>query len=163
MINFVPQNNRMTRSFLFFLCLTLSLNLVMGQQGQRGSSVDLLNKLQEQGPGDQVTLELDSLILDNYNKLIAQNMKSSGVPGYRIRIYSGSGVGAKEEQQKVRARFLSLYRGLDAYNRYDEPYFKVYVGDCRTRSEALKLLDRIKRDFPNSIIREDYINLKNED
>jgi hypothetical protein len=135
----------------------------MGQQGQRGSSVDLLNKLQEQGPGDQVTLELDSLILDNYNKLIAQNMKSSGVPGYRIRIYSGSGVGAKEEQQKVRARFLSLYRGLDAYNRYDEPYFKVYVGDCRTRSEALKLLDRIKRDFPNSIIREDYINLKNED
>jgi len=163
LINFVPQNNRMTRSFLFFLCLTLSLNLVMGQQGQRGSSVDLLNKLQEQGPGDQVTLELDSLILDNYNKLIAQNMKSSGVPGYRIRIYSGSGVGAKEEQQKVRARFLSLYRGLDAYNRYDEPYFKVYVGDCRTRSEALKLLDRIKRDFPNSIIREDYINLKNED
>ena len=153
----------MTRSFLFFLCLTLSLNLVMGQRGQRGSSGDLLNKLQEQGPGDQVSLELDSLILDNYNKLIAENMKSSGVPGYRIRIYSGSGVGAKEEQQQVRARFLSLYRGLDAYNRYDEPYFKVYVGDCRTRSEALKLLDRIKRDFPNSIIREDYINLKNAD
>lgn len=153
----------MTRSFLFFLCLTLSLNLVMGQRGQSGSSGDLLKILQEQGPGDQVTLELDSLILDNYNKLIAQNMKSSGVPGFRIRIYSGSGVGAKEEQQQVRARFLSLYRGLDAYNRYDEPYFKVYVGDCRTRSEALKLLDRIKRDFPNSIIREDYINLKNED
>ncbi len=153
----------MTRSFLFFLCLTLSFNLVLGQRGQSGSSGDLLKILQEQGPGDQVTLELDSLILDNYNKLIAQNMKSSGVPGYRIRIYSGSGVRAKEEQQQVRARFLSLYRGLDAYNRYDEPYFKVYVGDCRTRSEAIKLLDRIKRDFPNSIIREDYINLKNED
>ncbi len=122
----------------------------MGQRGQSGSSGDLLKILQEQGPGDQVTLELDSLILDNYNKLIAQNMKSSGVPGFRIRIYSGSGVGAKEEQQQVRARFLSLYRGLDAYNRYDEPYFKVYVGDCRTRSEALKLTGPDQKGFPQS-------------
>ena len=60
----------------------------------------------------------------------------------------------------MRVRFLSLYRGLDAYNRYDEPYFKIFVGDCRTRSEALKLNDMIKKDFPNSFIREDFINLK---
>jgi len=153
----------MTRSILFFLCLSLSLSLIQAQGGQSSSMGDLLKLLQEQGPGEQITLELDSLLLSNYNKLIARNMKSSGVPGYRIRIYSGSGVGAKEEQQQVRARFLSLYRGLDAYNRYDEPYFKVFVGDCRTRSEALKLHDRIKKDFPDSFIRDDFINLKKDD
>jgi sporulation related protein len=95
--------------------------------------------------------------------MISKNMKSSGIPGYRIRIYSESGLGAKEEQQRVRASFLSLYPGLDAYNRYDEPFFKIYVGDCRTRSEALKLQDIINKDFPNSIIREDYINIKSTD
>jgi len=87
-------------------------------------------------------------------------MKSSGIHGYRIRIYSESGIGAKKEQQQVRARFLSLYPGLDAYNRYDEPFFKVYVGDCRTKSEALKLHDKIRKDFPSPIVVEDFINLK---
>jgi hypothetical protein len=72
-------------------------------------------------------------------------------------------VGAKEEQQRVRAKFLSYYPTIDAYYRYDEPYFKVYVGDCRTRSEAQKLYDDIKENFPNSIIGEDYINNKNTD
>ncbi|MDF1574980.1 MAG: SPOR domain-containing protein [Bacteroidales bacterium] len=150
----------MTRFFAAILFIFLSITLVKAQDGQNSSQGDLLQSLMEEGPRGQVTLELDSQLLANYNKMIARNMGSTGVPGYRIRIYSGSGVGAKEEQQRVRARFLSLYRGLDAYNRYDEPFFKVYIGDCRTRSEALKLNDRIKKDFPNPIIVSDYINLK---
>jgi hypothetical protein len=150
----------MTRSFLIILIVTLSATFVSAQGGPSITQPDLLKTLQEQGPRDQVYLELDSLIVSNYYKLISNNMQSPGVPGYRIRIYSGSGVEAKKEQQNVRARFLSLYPGLDAYNRYDEPFFKVYVGDCRTRSEALKLQDKIRTDFPDSIIREDYINLK---
>ena len=132
----------------------------MAQGGQTGTQGDILKTLQDGGSGDRVTIEVDSLLVSNYNKLISKNIKSSGIPGYRIRIYSESGIGAKKEQQQLRARFLSLYPGLDAYNRYDEPFFKVYVGDCRTKSEALKLNDIIKRDFPNPIIVPDFINLK---
>lgn len=153
----------MKRFFLLIVFFTLSAGLLLAQIGQSNVQSDILQDLQEGGQGDRLNLELDSLLESNYNKLIARNMKSSGIPGYRIRIYSESGIGAKEEQQKVRARFLSLYRGLDAYNRYDEPFFKVYVGDCRTRSEALKLHDKIKKDFPSPIIVEDYINLKSVD
>ena len=132
----------------------------MAQGGQSSGQGDLLKTLQEEDSGDQFSLEADSLLVSNYTKMIAKNMRSSGIPGYRIRIYSESGIGAKKEQQQVRARFLSLFPGLDAYNRYDEPFFKVYVGDCRTKSEALKLNDIIKRDFPNPIIVPDFINLK---
>lgn len=135
----------------------------MAQGGQSGAHGDVLETLLEGGSGDRVKIEVDSLLVANYNKLISRNMKSSGIPGYRIRIYSGSGIGAKEEQQKARARFLSLYRGLDAYNQYDEPFFKVYVGDCRTRSEALKLNDMIKKDFPDPFIVPGYINIKSAD
>ena len=153
----------MARSLLFFLFFSFSATVIVAQTGRNSSRADLLKTLQEQGPGDQVTLEMDSLLVSNYNKLIARSMSSSGVPGYRIRIYSESGIEAKKEQQKVRARFLSLYPGLDAYNRYEEPFFKIYVGDCRTKSEALKLYDMIKKDFPNPIIKEDYINPKSAD
>lgn len=105
-------------------------------------------------------IKADSLLVANYYKLLVKNSTVKGVPGFRIRIFSESGLGAKEEQQRVRARFLSFYPDIDAYYKYDEPYFKVYVGDCRTRSEALKLYDRIKKRFPNPILVEDYINIQ---
>lgn len=148
------------RSFLFLVFFITAAGFLHAQGGQSNTQGDLLRDLLEEGPGDRVNIEMDSGLMENYDKLISSNMQSSGVPGYRIRIYSKSGIGAKQEQQQVRARFLSLYPGIDAYNRYDEPYFKIYVGDCRTRSDALKLQDRIRRDFPNSFITEDQINLK---
>lgn len=153
----------MVRSILLLILPVLALNTLMAQGGAVSGKEDLLRFLQEEGPRDRVNIEVDSLLVANYNKLITRNMQTTGIPGYRIRIFSESGLGAKQAQQQVRARFLSLYPGLDAYNEYDEPFFKVYVGDCRTKSEALKLQDRIRKDFPNSIIREDYIQLKHGD
>ena len=153
----------MARPLLFLIVIIFSVSTLTAQGNSSGNQQDLLYSLQESGSGARVTVEVDSLLVSNYNKLIAKNMQSSGIPGYRIRIYSESGLGAKKEQQQVRARFLSLYPGLDAYNRYDEPFFKVSVGDCRTVSDALKLQDKISKSFPNSIIREDFINLKRVD
>ena len=157
MINFVPQIAEM-KSFLLLLGLIILTGAVL--EAQPASRVDVLERLQDEGEQDQVKIQLDSLLVANYYKFLVKNSKVSGVPGYRIRIYSESGIGAKEEQQHVRARFLSLYPDIDAYYMYDEPYFKVYVGDCRTRSEALKLYDRIKKRFPNPILVEDFINIQ---
>jgi hypothetical protein len=153
----------MVRSILLFILPVLTLNTLLAQGGHVSGKEDLLQFLEEEGPRDRVNIEVDSLLVANYDKLITRNMQTTGIPGYRIRIFSESGLGAKQAQQQVRARFLSLYPGLDAYNEYDEPFFKVYVGDCRTKSEALKLQDMIRKDFPNSIIREDFIQLKNGD
>ncbi len=163
MINFVPQTEGMMRRLLMIGFLTgASAFLTLSAQGN-GSSQDLLKNLQEDGENGQVRLEADSLLVANYYKLLEKNKAVTGVPGYRIRIFSESGLGAKEEQQRVRARFLSLYPDIDAYHRYDEPYFKVYVGDCRTKSEAIRLYDRIKGDFPNLFLVEDYIQLDEKD
>ena len=154
---------RMTRFITFILASLCSVSMLMAQTDPAGSGGDLLLSLQESGNNDELSLELDSMLASNYYKLLTRNKKNSGIPGWRIRIFSESGLGAKEEQQRIKARFLTLYPDIDAYYTYDEPFFKVYVGDCRTMSEALKLLDRIKRDFPNPIIREDYIVPKKAD
>ena len=154
----------MTRFFLFFMCMTLTLTLLNGQSGHTTKAVgDILTTLQNEEKRADVNIEVDSLLEANYYKLLTQNRKVSGIPGYRIRIFSESGLGAKEEQQRMRAKFLSSYPGIDAYHAYDEPLFKVYVGDCRTKSEALKLYDQIKDDFPNPILVPNYINQKSGD
>jgi len=154
---------QMTRFITLVLVGLSSLSMLSAQTNQAGSGGDLLAGLLVSGSQDELSLELDTMLESNYYKLLTSNKKNSGVPGFRIRIFSKSGVGAKEEQQRIRARFLTLYPDVDAYYRYDEPYFKVYVGDCRTKSEALLLYDRIMRNFPSPIVVDDYINLKDDD
>ncbi|MEN8203596.1 MAG: SPOR domain-containing protein [Bacteroidota bacterium] len=154
----------MTRYSLFIMCIMLLPLGVMGQSTQgSGTRGDILRILADKENDDQVSIEVDSLLEANYYKLLNRNKKMTGLPGYRIRIYSESGLGAREEQQRMRARFLSFHPGIDAYNKYDEPYFKVYVGDCRTKSEALILYDKIKKNFPNPIMVPDFINEKSPD
>ena len=153
----------MMRISFLIVCLMITGVLVHGQSRRTTSSDgDILMHLQDDNT-NQLSIEVDSLLVANYYKLMITNSKVKGVPGYRIRIFSESGLGAKEDQQQVRAKFISLYPGIDAYHRYDEPYFKVYVGDCRTKSEALKLHDKISKNFPNSFILPDNINLKSTD
>lgn len=153
----------MMRHLFFMGSLILISGLSMAQSDRPAPSGDLLRLLQNADAGSDFHMETDSLLVANYYKLLEKNKTVTGVPGYRIRIFSGSGLGAKEEQQRVRARFLSLYPDVDAYHVYDEPYFKVYVGDCRTESEAIKLYDRIKGDFPDLFLVPDYINLKKKE
>jgi hypothetical protein len=146
------------KSSLLIICFFLLAGTF--SWGQSGSEEDLLKSLKRGGSQDHISIRTDSLLDVNYYKLLASNSNITGVHGFRIRIYSESGLGAKEEQQRIRASFLSSFPEIDAYYEYDEPYFKVYVGDCRTRSEALKLYDLIKKKFPNPILVEDYINIK---
>ena len=163
LINLVPQIYRMIRTLLIIVCFVFTGVLVHGQSRRTSSSNgDILMQLKDDNT-DQVSIEVDSLLIANYYKLVASNSKVKGVPGYRIRIFSESGLGAKEEQQQIRAKFISQFPGIDAYHAYDEPFFKVYVGDCRTKSEAIKLYDKVKRNFPNPIIVPEYINLKSAD
>ena len=149
----------MARSYIFILCAMLLPLSAFGQSKQGSASHrDILQVLTDDETDDQVHIQVDSLLVSNYYKLNAEYSKIKGIPGYRIRIFSESGLGAKEQQQQMRARFLSEFPGIDAYHKYDEPFFKVYVGDCRTKSEVLKLYDEIKDKFPNPIIVPDYIN-----
>jgi hypothetical protein len=100
----------------------------------------------------QITINLDSLIESNYYKLVLYYRKNPGAIGYQIRIFSGSGPRAKDQAEKARSIFLSKYEGVRDTLVYDTPDYKVYVGDCRTQTDVLKLFNRVKHDFPNAFI-----------
>ena len=94
------------------------------------------------------TSSLDSLILYsarcNYNQ--------SSLEGFRIQIYSGSGVTSKNEASEAQAKFLKMYPEEKVYIIYNAPFWRVRVGDYRSRSEALKLLNKLQANFSGSYI-----------
>lgn len=80
------------------------------------------------------------------------NQKLGGVPGYRIRIFANSGQTARKGAYGAKSRFIQVYPDIPVYVEYQEPNYKVYVGNYLTRSEALKALKDINRNFSNAFI-----------
>mgnify|MGYP002517282436 CR=1 FL=1 len=74
------------------------------------------------------------------------------ISGFRVRIFFDNKQTARVESEETLKRFESLYHDVVAYRTYANPYFKVTVGDFRTRSEAVKLLERIKGAFPSAFV-----------
>lgn len=81
-----------------------------------------------------------------------------GIPGYRVHLYMDSGNRARLNTQKEQAAFEEKYPGKKSYIVYEEPYFKLRVGDFRTRLDARRFLEKIRRDYPASYIVVDRIN-----
>src|SRR3990170_5382418 len=102
----------------------------------------------------RVEIIQDGRIAALVEKHIAINEKQKGIPGYRVQIFFGS---KRKDVLEVRTDFLAKYPDIGAYIQYDEPYFKVRVGDFRTQLKAQKFYKEISGGFPNSFIVEDLI------
>ena len=72
--------------------------------------------------------------------------------GYRVRIFFDNRQTARSESEATLKKFKSLFPDVMAYRLYANPYFKVTVGDFRTKSEAMALLARIKGEFPSAFV-----------
>lgn len=105
--------------------------------------------------------QLDTLISRHIlaNKNLYSVNNHYGMEGFRIQIYASNNRNAREESNKTRADFINKFPDIVSYPLYAEPgYFKVRVGDFRTRSEAIKLYQAISKEFPGAYIVPDVIN-----
>lgn len=151
------RNNMINRKIVFIASILFVFNgLLFAQESNSG---DILNKIQEkeQGQGEVVIFQ-DMRINDLLYNHVEQNKRSGGFSGYRIRIYSNLGNTARDESQARKARFYELFPEIPIYREYDSPYFKVYVGDYRTKIDAMEDFKEIKRYFRSAFIVPDKIN-----
>jgi hypothetical protein len=118
---------------------------------------------QETQSRGHLNINQDERLEELVRRHIHINENNNGIPGYRIRIFSQSGQDARSRAQNVTARFFESYPDVNTYMLWDPPNWKVYVGDFRTRSEALKLQRKINRAYPYSFIISDRINLPSID
>lgn len=108
----------------------------------------------------KVEIIADAKITSLVAKHIAFNENKNGIKGYRIQIFFDSGNNSKSNAMSSMKEFTNKYPEIGAYLTFQEPNFKVRVGDFRTRLDAKRLLHKISDEFPNSfIVKENNINL----
>lgn len=148
-------------NILLFISLTgfngFSQSVSGGHSGD-----DIFGRLNENRPGTgDITIVQDARLADVLQEYIDINRQKNGIPCYWIRIYSGSGHDAREKAYQSKAKFLANYEGIKDKVVYDNPNFKVYIGGYRIKSDALKLLKIVQRDFPSAFIVYDIIDFPN--
>ncbi len=99
--------------------------------------------------------ELVAFLLQSHRKAM-QDMR--GIPGFRVHLYMDSGNRARLNTQREQADFEELYPDQRSYIVYEEPYFKLRAGDFRTRLDARRFLEHIRKDYPAAYIVVDKIN-----
>lgn len=86
--------------------------------------------------------------------------KVGEINGYRIQIAAYSGVNSKSQAENAKNSFNNLFPYTKAYLIYNEPYFKVRVGNYFTRLQAYKDLETIKLTYPSAYIVPDKISYR---
>lgn len=103
-----------------------------------------LVKLLSHGKTTEITTEEDS-----DSKSSAQTSKTTARVGYRIQVFDDNNVRtAKHEAQNRKRQIESRFPEYNVYTQFNSPYWRVKVGDFRTRSEAEAALAALRSAFP---------------
>ncbi len=135
----------MKKSFVlgFFLCLIASV----AAQDKTHNIIDEVTSSKD-GEGKVVVIQ-DPAINDLLKIHVDQNNRSKGVEGFRIQLYLGSNNNAKKEATEVKGKLLELFPDEKPYIMYEAPFWRVQVGDFRSKAEALGLYRKLKKEFPS--------------
>lgn len=135
--------------------------LSYGQNGSRNTyGLEVIQKrIVQDRPGQgKVTISEDPNVTKLLDEIILQNAKRPGMNGFRIRIYFDLGQKSRKESDEVEKKFMTDYPGIAVYRTYQSPYYKVSIGDFRTRDNALKLYHLLLKEYPKSFIVPEWIN-----
>jgi len=121
------------------------------------SCINLLFSQENNNPDSTKTINISVVNDGRINKLEERYNSTYKLIGYRIQIYSGN---KKQSAREVRQQFANSYRQTKAHESYEQPYFKVKVGDFKTKLEALKFKNELNKHFPNCFIVESEIDFK---
>ncbi len=132
---------------VIFICL-LNVNIMIAQSGDYRN---IFNAIEEKS-NSNIQLSGNEEVNKLLKKRIEINKNKGTISGWRIRIYSDIGKNARGNSLRIKNEFLDKYYDIPVYREYISPYFKVYIGDFRTRTEAYKVLREIKKDYPTAFI-----------
>jgi hypothetical protein len=149
--------------FFVFIVLTFSSGYIVAQSIVETS--ELFRREKENSNSGHLTIVQNQAIDTLINRYITvkrklfENNGYYGMEGYRIQIYNSSNRNAREESGKVRAEFISKFPDVPSYSLFADPgYFKIRVGDFRSKTEATRFFMLISREFPDAYLVPDFIN-----
>ena len=95
---------------------------------------------------------LDSLVQKNIEKHKAEQTRD----GYRVQLFSGN---ERNNANALRSKFKTEYPEVPIYLIYQQPYYKLRVGDFRNRIEAQQFYLKIEKEYEQLLIVPDKVNL----
>ena len=95
--------------------------------------------------------EITTINQKEINKLVSKYKRilknTGGIEGWRIQIKFKA---KREDILPYQIRFTNFYPNIPAQIIFDSPYYKLTVGNFRTRNEALKVQHEISKRFAGS-------------
>lgn len=124
--------------------------------------LQIMNKDRPRYMAERLVIVQDPTIDTLVIRHIIANASKNGVDGWRIQIYRGGHRTAGDDSNKIRARFMEDFPDIRTYRTFDRPnWFKVKVGDFRTREEAAIVYFDILKKYPEAYLIRDVIAYKN--
>ncbi|MCQ2136368.1 MAG: SPOR domain-containing protein [Bacteroidales bacterium] len=146
----IPEGYELVDSVIFVQSATADSSYV-------GKNIfDIMPSRRKGGIAD-VVIQQDSLLKSAMRSHIYAN-SGKAIKGYRIRIFYDNGQNARAESTKAYNIATNQFH-VSAYRGYTNPYFKVTIGDFRTKSDAQRMLEDIKGTFPTAFIVKEKIKL----
>lgn len=75
--------------------------------------------------------------------------------GFRIQIYNGN---SHTEASRIKMQFIKAYPGVRSYIKFNNPQYRVRIGDFMTRAEAEAYQKKIQGSFRPTMIIPDLVN-----
>ena len=83
---------------------------------------------------------------------------SNTMSGFRVQIFMEIGNEAVDHAEMVKKEFTENFPELPIYLSYEQPYYRLRVGDFRNRVEAQKYLKILKPQYSLAFVTADVIN-----
>jgi|WetSurMetagenome_2_1015567.scaffolds.fasta_scaffold00653_14 hypothetical protein len=143
---------------ILFSFVVLLFPLTLTAQN-RFSVAGILNEGRTGSERDMLTIHQDPRIDTLVNRHILSNAK--GVEGYRILIYRVGGKEGRDKATKVQQGFMDQFPDVPSTLTFDPPsWFKVKVGNYRSREEAAPDFFKILIRYPDAFLVKDVIEIK---
>ena len=149
----------MKRVFLGFVFLVVTCAGTLAQESDAAKPQILIALTQTDGQSGKIEIIQPPQVENLLKMQIANNRLKNGIPGYRIRIFSDSKQTARQKAEETRMNFIRSFPNMDAHLKHNPPNFQIFVGDFRTKNEALRELKRIEKVFPRAFIAPDFIDI----
>lgn len=104
-----------------------------------------------------LTVQQDAELSTLVTEYKAYNTKRDTRDGYRIQI---TYTDIRDDVYKSKAGMYRQFPELTSYVEYEQPYYKLRIGDFRTRLEAANYLQQVIVVYPGAFIVKDKIKIK---
>lgn len=169
------------KQFLTFILVIIGINIASAQQTEATAwtiantpdstataivkptldslliGVNIVNYVELNNSTGSVTVnhpsQIDSLLV---SQTISNAEKK--INGYRIRLFFDNKQTARTESEQIEEEFKLRFPTIPIYRTYTNPFFKIVIGDYRTKSEATKALKTIVQVYPKAIIVKENIS-----